>query len=243
MFSSAWYLHPSPSKKLYGKRNDFTFPVVNFPFICGNIFVAPANGVHISQLIRYSRACDVYHDFLSRAHLLTNKLLTQGFVAARLRSSLMKFYGRHQELVDSYETVVAKMQSDLFSSSNHVFKGLWKPFCVFFFYFCVVRVCPYLFSTFSAHGFCFWLLLGTLVTVILLYGEIVMLSWMLQTKKSGHFQDVAIRKQNFKLLGFKWYLVSTEFSSGYFQDGRHFSSKGFKRNLVSIRDMLCWFKK
>ena len=48
--------------KLYDKRDDFNFPIVNFPSICSNVPATPAYGVHISQLIRYSRACDVYHD-------------------------------------------------------------------------------------------------------------------------------------------------------------------------------------
>ena len=30
---------------------------MNFPFICSNIPAAPAYGIYISQLIRYSRAC------------------------------------------------------------------------------------------------------------------------------------------------------------------------------------------
>ena len=42
--------------KLYDKRDDFNFPIMNFPFICSNILAAPACGVYISQLIRYSRA-------------------------------------------------------------------------------------------------------------------------------------------------------------------------------------------
>jgi hypothetical protein len=46
------------------KRDDFNFPIVNFPFICSNISAAPAYGVYISQLIRYSRACGSYQDFL-----------------------------------------------------------------------------------------------------------------------------------------------------------------------------------
>jgi hypothetical protein len=46
--------------KLYDKRDDFNFPIVNFPFICSNIPAAPAYGVYISQLIRYSRACGSY---------------------------------------------------------------------------------------------------------------------------------------------------------------------------------------
>ena len=41
--------------KLYDKRDDFSFPIVNFPFLSSNIPAAPAYGVHISQLIRYSR--------------------------------------------------------------------------------------------------------------------------------------------------------------------------------------------
>ena len=56
---------------VYDKRDDFNFPIVNFPFICSNIPVAPAYGVYISQLIRYSRACGYYQDFLDRGLLLT----------------------------------------------------------------------------------------------------------------------------------------------------------------------------
>ena len=44
----------------YDKRDDFNVPIVNFPFICSNIPAAPAYGVYISQLIRYSRACGSY---------------------------------------------------------------------------------------------------------------------------------------------------------------------------------------
>jgi hypothetical protein len=37
--------------KLYDKRDDFNFLIVNFPFICSNIPAAPAYGVYISRLI------------------------------------------------------------------------------------------------------------------------------------------------------------------------------------------------
>ena len=39
--------------KLYDKRDDFNFPIVNFPFISSNIPTAPAYGVYtgISQMI------------------------------------------------------------------------------------------------------------------------------------------------------------------------------------------------
>jgi hypothetical protein len=74
--------------KLYEKGDDFNFPIVNIPFICSNIPTAPAYGVYISQLIRYSRACGFYQDFLDRVLLLTRKLLNQGFLLIMLKSSL-----------------------------------------------------------------------------------------------------------------------------------------------------------
>ena len=36
--------------KLYDKRDDFNFPIVNFPFICSNIPAAPAYGVYTMYL-------------------------------------------------------------------------------------------------------------------------------------------------------------------------------------------------
>ena len=53
--------------KIYDKRDIFTFPIVNFPFISSNITASPAYGV--SQLIRYSRACARNIDFLNRTQL------------------------------------------------------------------------------------------------------------------------------------------------------------------------------
>ena len=42
--------------KLYDKRDDFNFDIVNFPFLSSNIPQSPAYGVFVSQLIRYARA-------------------------------------------------------------------------------------------------------------------------------------------------------------------------------------------
>ena len=63
--------------KLYDKRDNFTFLIVNFSFIRNNIPASHAYGVYISQLIRYSRACAQYRDLKGRAQLLTQKLLKQ----------------------------------------------------------------------------------------------------------------------------------------------------------------------
>ena len=110
--------------KLYDKRDDFNFPIVNFPFICSNILAAPAYGVYISQLIRYSRACGSYQDFLDRRLLLTRKPLSQGFPLVKLKSSLRKFYGRH--LVDRYGISVSQMTIDMF----HLLLALLGPFLI-----------------------------------------------------------------------------------------------------------------
>ena len=86
-----------------------TFTVVYIPFISSNIPASPTYGFYISQLIRYSRACAQYSDCLNRAHLLTQKLPKQGYVAPRLKSSLQKLYGRHHDLVDRYEISIPQM--------------------------------------------------------------------------------------------------------------------------------------
>ena len=70
------------------KNHDFIFPIVNFSFISSNIPASPAYGVYISQLVRYSRAYAQYSDFIDRVQLLTQKLLKQGYIAHKLKSSL-----------------------------------------------------------------------------------------------------------------------------------------------------------
>ena len=103
--------------KRYDKRVDFNFPIVNFPFICSNIPAAPAYEVYISQLIGYSRACCSYQDFLDRGLLLTRKLLNQGFLLVKLKSSLRKCYDRQHDLVDRYGISVSQMTTDMFHLS------------------------------------------------------------------------------------------------------------------------------
>ena len=77
----------------------FNFNITNFPFLSSNIPSSPAYGGHNSQLIRYARTCSSYECFIPRAVRLSNKLLGQGYVKERLRSSLRKFYGRYGDLI------------------------------------------------------------------------------------------------------------------------------------------------
>ena len=45
------------NNKIYDKRDDFDFYIVNFPFLSSNIPSSPSYGVYIPQLIRYARCC------------------------------------------------------------------------------------------------------------------------------------------------------------------------------------------
>jgi hypothetical protein len=88
------------STKIYDKRDDFNFKIINFPNMCSNIPAPPTYGVYISQLIRYARVSSNYSDFFKRHLYLRNRLLDQGYKKIRLIRSLKKFIFRYQDLVE-----------------------------------------------------------------------------------------------------------------------------------------------
>ena len=45
------------SSKIYDKRDDFNFEIVNFPFLDGDVPRSASYGVYISQLTRFARVC------------------------------------------------------------------------------------------------------------------------------------------------------------------------------------------
>ena len=65
------------SSKIYNKRDDFDFDIVNFPFLDSNVPRHPSYGVYISQLIIFDRVCSHVDDFNTRNKSLTAKLLKQ----------------------------------------------------------------------------------------------------------------------------------------------------------------------
>ena len=83
------------STKIYDKRDDFDFNIVNFPHLDGDVPRAPSYGVYISQLIRFARACSSIEDFNIRNRSLTEKLLKQGYRYHKLRKTFSKFYHRN----------------------------------------------------------------------------------------------------------------------------------------------------
>ena len=52
--------------KIYDKRDDFDFDIVNFPFLDGDVPRSTSYGVYISQLIRFARVSSHVDDFNTR---------------------------------------------------------------------------------------------------------------------------------------------------------------------------------
>ena len=59
------------SSKIYDKRDDFDFDIVNFPFLDGDVPRRASYGVYISQLIRFARVCNHVTDFNNNENLKT----------------------------------------------------------------------------------------------------------------------------------------------------------------------------
>ena len=97
------------SIKIYDKRDDFNFDIVNFPFLDGEIPRRTSYGVYISQLMCFARASTHVTDFNNRNKFLTAKLLKQGYRYHKLRKAFSKFYRMHFELIEKYHVSLKKL--------------------------------------------------------------------------------------------------------------------------------------
>ena len=89
------------SSKIYDKRDDFDFDIVNFPFLDGDVPRSTSYRVYISHLIRFARVSSVV-DFNARNKSSTAKLLQKCYRYHKLRKTFSKFYRRHYELVSKF---------------------------------------------------------------------------------------------------------------------------------------------
>ena len=87
------------STKIYDKRDDFDFDIVNYPFLDGDVPRRPSYGV-------YNKA-------------LTAKLLRQGYRYFKLRKAFSKFYRRHSALLEKYSvSLKTLLQQGICRNSN-----------------------------------------------------------------------------------------------------------------------------
>ena len=91
------------STKIYDKRDDLDFEIVNFPFLDGDVPRSISHGVYISQLIRFTRASSLVADFNTCNKLLTQKLLKQGYQYHKLRKTFSKFYRGYYDLISKLQ--------------------------------------------------------------------------------------------------------------------------------------------
>ena len=70
------------------------------------------------------RASPSYECFILRAVRLSNKLFGQGYVKERLRSSLMKFFGRYGDLIKQYEVPLSRMLYDILDETPCIDQAL-----------------------------------------------------------------------------------------------------------------------
>ena len=79
------------STKIYDKRDNFDFDIVNFPFLDGDVPRRTSYCAYMSQLIRFARATSNVSDFNCRNKALTAKLLKQGYRYHKLHKAFSKF--------------------------------------------------------------------------------------------------------------------------------------------------------
>ena len=78
------------SSKIYDKRDDFDFDIVNVQFLEVDIPRATSYGVYISQLISFTSVSSHVADFNTRNQILTAELLKQFYRYHKLRKTFLK---------------------------------------------------------------------------------------------------------------------------------------------------------
>ena len=109
---------PCGHTSVYDKRDDFGFPIVNFPWLSGDVPRLPSYGIYISQLVRFARCCTSVLDFHSKNLQITSKLLTQGYRYHKLRKTFGKFFRSYSELLSKFGDI---------SFQEYLSKGISHP--------------------------------------------------------------------------------------------------------------------
>ena len=91
------------STKIYHKRDDFDFEIVDFPFLDADVIRSASYGVYISHFIRFARASSFVTDFNFPYKLLTQKLLKKGYQYHKLYKTYSKFYRRYYDLISKFQ--------------------------------------------------------------------------------------------------------------------------------------------
>ena len=87
----------------YDKRDDFAFPINNFPHLSSNIHNNRTYNVLLSQLIRFCRICQQVSTFIKVTKTLIKKLLSRTFKIEKLKKKFIYFYNKYKDLLEKYK--------------------------------------------------------------------------------------------------------------------------------------------
>ena len=91
--------------KTYDKRDDYSFEIVNYPDLSGNIPKDNAYGIYTSQIIRYARVCSEAVDFMERVKILFGKLVKKGYEKTKLKKTLRRCLHKYPWISKKYENI------------------------------------------------------------------------------------------------------------------------------------------
>ena len=100
------------STKIYDKRDNFNFQIVNFPVLTGNIPINSSYGVAIGEWVRYARGCTYYNDFKKKSIILFSKLKKNFYTLKKLKRFWVKFCLSHHFLILKYGSKILNHQKD-----------------------------------------------------------------------------------------------------------------------------------
>ena len=87
---------------IFDKRENFSFAIVNFPYMDSCIPKKSALGVYYSQLLRYARICSKFTSFNLKGRALIDKLKSQGYRKNDLKRLSSKFFQNQNDILEKY---------------------------------------------------------------------------------------------------------------------------------------------
>ena len=88
---------------IYDKRDDYSFKIINFPNLKGNIPYYDSYSTFTTELVRYAIACTLFMDFEKRTLIIAKKLIKDSFFNNKLLSkTFSKFCTNHVFIILKY---------------------------------------------------------------------------------------------------------------------------------------------
>ena len=99
---------------IYDKRDDYSFKIINFPNLKGNIPYYESYSTFTTELVRYAIGCKKLEDFKKRTMILAKKLIKDSFFNNKLLSkTFSKFCKNHVFKILKFGSQVHSLHNDI----------------------------------------------------------------------------------------------------------------------------------